>query len=183
VPRKFFRRYLPDPEAVRSSRMVAWCGPWLRHPNLWHLNRRSVPGAVAIGLFSGLVPGPLQMLTALLIAIPCRKNIPVALIVTLYTNPLTIVPLYVLAYAYGRFLLPGEHGPFIAPVETNWSDLAGSLRALGEWMLALGKPLGVGLIALGLTLAAIGYAATRLGWHAWVVAKWRARARRRAAQP
>jgi hypothetical protein len=50
-------------------------------------------------------------------------------------------------------------------------------------MLALGKPLGVGLIALGLTLAAIGYAATRLGWHAWVVAKWRARARRRAAQP
>ena len=180
MPRKFFRRYLPDPEAVRSSRMVAWCGPWLRHPNLWHLNRRSVPGAVAIGLFSGLVPGPLQMLTALLIAIPCRKNIPVALIVTLYTNPLTIVPLYVLAYAYGRFLLPGEHGPFIAPVETNWSDLAGSLRALGEWMLALGKPLGVGLIALGLTLAAIGYAATRLGWRAWVVAQWRARARRRA---
>ncbi len=183
MPRKFFRRYLPDPEAVRTSRMVAWCGPWLGHPNLWHLNRRSVPGAVAIGLFSGLVPGPLQMLTALLIAIPCRKNIPVALIVTLYTNPLTIVPLYVLAYAYGRFLLPGEHGPFIAPVEVNWSDLAGSLRALGEWMLALGKPLGVGLIALGLTLAAIGYAATRLGWHAWVVAKWRARARRRAAQP
>ena len=183
MPRKFFRRYLPDPEAVRSSRMVAWCGPWLRHPNLWHLNRRSVPGAVAIGLFAGLVPGPLQMLTALLMAIPCRKNIPVAMIVTLYTNPLTIVPLYVLAYAYGRFLLPGEHGPFIAPVEMNWSDLAGSLRALGEWMLALGKPLGVGLIALGLTLAAIGYAATRLGWHAWVVAKWRARARRRAAQP
>jgi uncharacterized protein (DUF2062 family) len=47
-------------------------------------------------------------------------------------------------------------------------------------MLALGKPLGVGLIALGLTLAAIGYAVTRLGWRAWVVAQWRARARRRA---
>ena len=182
MPRKFFRKYLPDPESVRSSRMVAWCGGWLHHPNLWHLNRRSVPGAVAIGLFCGLVPGPLQMLTALLIAIPCRKNIPVALIVTLYTNPLTIVPLYVLAYAYGRFLLPGEHGPFIAPVETNWSDITGSLRALGEWMLALGKPLAVGLIALGLTLAAIGYLATRLGWRAWVVTQWRARARRRGAQ-
>ena len=183
MPRKFFRRYLPDPEAVRSSRMVAWCGGWLHHPNLWHLNRRSVPGAVAIGLFCGLVPGPLQMLTALLIAIPCRKNIPVALIVTLYTNPLTIVPLYFLAYAYGRLLLPGEHGPFIAPVEMHWADIAGSLRALGEWMLALGKPLGVGLIALGLTLAAIGYAVTRLGWRAWVVAQWRARARRRAGRP
>lgn len=160
--------------------MVAWCGPWLRHPNLWHLNRRSVPGAVAIGLFAGLVPGPLQMLTALLIAIPCRKNIPVAMIVTLYTNPLTIVPIYFIAYAYGRLLLPGEQGPFIAPFETDWGDIGGSLRALGEWMMALGKPLGVGLIALGLTLAVIGYAVTRLGWRALVVAQWRARARRRA---
>jgi uncharacterized protein len=179
VPRKYFRRYLPDPETVRRSRMVAWCGGWLRHPNLWHLNRRSVPGAVAIGLFSGLVPGPLQMLTALLIAIPCRKNIPVALLCTLYTNPLTIVPLYVLAYAYGRLLLPGEQGPFIAPFETDWSDLPGSLRALVDWMLALGKPLAVGLGALALTLAVIGYLVARFGWRAWVVAEWRARARRR----
>ena len=181
MPRKYFRKYLPDPEVLRSSRMVAAFGSWLQHPNLWHLNRRSVSGAVAIGLFSGLVPGPLQMLTALLIAIPCRKNIPVALIVTLYTNPLTIVPLYVLAYAYGRLLLPGAHGPFIAPFQTDWSDIPGSLRALGEWMLALGKPLALGLLALGLTLAAIGYLATRLGWRAWVVAQWRARARRRGA--
>ena len=181
MPRKFFRKYLPDPEVVRASRMVAWCGSWLQHPNLWHLNRRSVPGAVAIGLFAGLVPGPLQMLAALLIAIPCRKNIPVALIATLYTNPLTIVPLYVLAYAYGRLLLPGEHGPFIAPIETDWGDLTGSLRAFGEWMLALGKPLAVGLLALGLTLALIGYLVTLLGWRAYVVAQWRARARRRAS--
>jgi len=181
VPRKFFfSKYLPDPEAVRASRMVAWFGSWLQHPNLWQLNRRSVPGAVAIGLFSGLVPGPLQMLAALLIAIPCRKNIPVALIVTLYTNPLTIVPLYFLAYTYGRLLLPGEQGPFIAPFRTDWSDLPGSLWALGDWLMALGKPLAIGLLALGLTLALLGYLVTRLGWRAWVVAQWRARARRRA---
>lgn len=187
MPRKFFRRFLarhlPDPEAVRSSRMVAAFGGWLQHPNLWHLNRRSVPGAVAIGLFCGLVPGPLQMLAALLIAIPCRKNLPVALIVTLYTNPLTIVPLYVLAYAYGRWLLPGEHGPFIAPFETDWADIPGSLRALVDWTMALGKPLALGLLALGLTLAAIGYIAVRLGWRAWVVGAWRARARRRRVLP
>ena len=45
----------------------------------------------------------------------------------------------------------------------------------------MGKPLAVGLPALGLTLAAIGYVAVRLGWRAWVVATWRARARRRKA--
>src|SRR5712672_1997136 len=62
MPRKFFRKYLPDAHAVRSYRLVSLFGRWLQHPNLWHLNRRSVPGAFAIGLFAGLIPGPLQML-------------------------------------------------------------------------------------------------------------------------
>src|SRR5437773_2123506 len=101
MPRKFFRKYLPDADEVRSRRLVSMFGTGLQHPNLWHFNRRSVPGAVAIGLFAGLIPGPLQMLGALLLAIPLRKNIPVALVTTFYTNPFTIVPLYVIAYRYG----------------------------------------------------------------------------------
>ena len=91
MPRKFFRRFLPDGDAVRANKYLAWCGPWLNHPNLWHLNRHSVAGGFAIGLFAGLVPGPLQMLTAALLAMPLRKNLPVALLTTLYTNPFTIV--------------------------------------------------------------------------------------------
>jgi uncharacterized protein (DUF2062 family) len=46
-------------------------------------------------------------------------------------------------------------------------------------MMALGKPLAIGLLALGLTLATLGYLIARFGWRAWVVAEWRARARRR----
>jgi len=38
--RKYFRKYLPDADAVRSHRLVAAFGGWLAHPNLWHLNRR-----------------------------------------------------------------------------------------------------------------------------------------------
>jgi uncharacterized protein (DUF2062 family) len=172
VPRKFFRKYLPDPETLRSNRLVARFGRWLHHPNLWHLNRRSVSGAVAIGLAAGLVPGPLQMLTALLLAVPLRKNIPVALLVTLYTNPFTIVPLYVLAYAYGRFLLPGEHAAFPSSFEVEWATV-----------VALGKPLAVGLVALACTLALLGYVAVQVAWRLYVVAAWRSRARRRAARP
>ena len=182
MPRKYFRKYLPDPEKLRSSRMVAAFGRWLHDPNLWHLNRRSVSGAVAIGLFSGLVPGPLQMLTALLLAVPLKKNIPVALLVTFYTNPFTIVPLYLVAYAYGRFLLPGEHAAHVHPFEFDWSNLAESMSGLGAWMIALGKPLAVGLVALACTLALLGYVAVQLAWRAYVVAAWRARARRRKAR-
>ena len=39
-----------------------------------------------------MVPGPLQMLAAALLAVPLRVNLPVALATTLYTNPVTIGP-------------------------------------------------------------------------------------------
>ena len=172
MPRKYFRKFLPDPDVVLAKRWAAPFRPWLGHPNLWHLNRRSVAGAVAIGLFAGLIPGPLQMLGALLLAIPFRRNIPVALVVTLYTNPLTIVPIYLLAYAVGRLLLRGEPDLVTQHFEM---DL--------DWVLALGKPLVVGLVGLGLTFALIGYVTTMLVWRVLVIAAWRARAARRKARP
>jgi uncharacterized protein (DUF2062 family) len=180
MPRKFFRKYLPDAHAVRSHRLVGLFGPWLQHPNLWHLNRRSVPGAFAIGLFAGLIPGPLQMLGALLIAVPLKKNIAVALVTTFYTNPVTIVPLYLVAYQFGALLLgSASAAPPISDLEMDWSDWFGSMREMLDWMLALGKPLAVGLVALALTLAAIGYLAARIGWRVYVTATWRARCKRR----
>jgi uncharacterized protein (DUF2062 family) len=180
VPRKFLRKYVPHPDTVRSNRLVAPFAAWLHHPNLWHLNRKSVPGAVAIGLACGLIPGPLQMLGALLLAVPLKKNLPVALLVTLYTNPFTIVPLYLLAYGYGELLLgASQNGPAVEPFLWNWGDFAGSVRGLWQWVLALGKPLALGLVALGLTLATVGYFGAELAWRAYVVAAWRARARRR----
>jgi uncharacterized protein (DUF2062 family) len=175
VPRKFFRKYLPDPDEILAKPWCAPFRPWLGHPNLWHLNRRSVPGAVAIGLFCGLIPGPFQMLGALICAIPLRKNIPVALAVTLYTNPLTIVPLYMIAYGYGKLLLgssqPDAH---LVPLEWSWS-----VPALWHWMMSLGKPLGIGVLALALTLAVLGYFVTGLAWRLYVVTAWRRRAARR----
>jgi len=178
VPRKFFRRFESRLDAFRHHQLVARFGPWLQHPALWHLSRRSVSGAVAIGLFAGLVPGPIQMLVALPIAVLLRKNIPIALATTLYTNPFTIVPLYLLAYALGRLLLgmDGIAAP-VQPFEMNWSDLSGSAHSFGAWLVSLGKPLAVGLPALAVTLAALGYGAVQLAWRCHVVRAWRRRKR------
>ena len=180
MPRKFFRRYLPTHASISENRWVARFGGRLQHPNLWHLNRDSVAGGVAVGLFAGLIPGPLQMVGALLIAIPLHVNLPVALLVTLYTNPLTIVPLYLLAYQYGALLI-GEsaNGVAVKVFEMDWLNLADSLRALSEWSLSLGKPLAVGLPALALTLALIGYLGVKLAWRVHVTLAWRARRARR----
>ena len=178
VPRKFFRKYLAHRDVLLAKPWLAPFRRWLSHPNLWHLNRRSVAGAVAIGLFAGLIPGPFQMLGALLLAVPLRRNIPVALAVTFYTNPFTIVPLYLLAYGYGRLLLRGHAQGDVVPFEWNWSDFLGSIEGLWHWALSLGRPLVIGLVALALTLAVLGYLAVDLGWRAYVAAAWRRRARR-----
>jgi uncharacterized protein (DUF2062 family) len=180
MPRKYFRRFLPDADKVRQYRLVMRFGASLQHPNLWHLNRDSVSRAVAIGLFGGLVPGPLQVLTVVLLAIPLHCNLPVGILVTFYTNPLTIVPIYLLAYELGKLLLGSSDKAVVRPFEFDWSNLIESMRSVFDWMISLGPALAVGLVALALTLALAGYVVTRLGWRAYVVIAWRRRAARRA---
>jgi len=175
VLRGRLRKYLPEPEAILAKPWAAPFRPWLGHPNLWHLNRRSVPSAIGIGLFAGLIPGPFQMLGALALAIPLRANIPLAMVTTVYTNPFTIVPLYLVAYGYGRLLLGDGAAPAqAAPLHGHWS-----VAELWHWAESLGKPLAVGLIALATTLAVVGYVATRLAWRGYVVTAWQRRAERR----
>jgi hypothetical protein len=175
MPRKFFRKYLPSHESVRNNRHIARFGGFLHHPNLWHLNRHSVAGGVAVGMFSGLVPGPFQMLTAALLAVPLRVNLPVALATTLYTNPFTIGPLYVLAYLIGRLIIGSDSAPLTPPPEIQWSQLGASLEIFLHWVLSMGAPLAVGLVALALGLAALGYACVQIGWRAYVIRAWRKR--------
>lgn len=178
--RHVLRKILPDRNVVLQNRYFRRYGGFLHHPNLWHLNRRSVAGGVAIGLLSGLVPGPLQMLTAALLAVPLRVNLPVALATTLYTNPFTIGPLYLLAYAYGRLLVGGEARTVHAPA-FDWTNLWAWFEAYGEWALSLGKPLVIGLLALALTLAAGGWLLVQLAWRLQVSIAWRRRVAKRAA--
>lgn len=168
--RKFIRKRLPDHDTILRQR---WLGPvrhLLHHPNLWHLHRRSVAGGVAIGLFCGLIPGPLQMISAALLAVLFRVNLPVAVFTTLYTNPFTIVPLYLLAYEIGR-LVVGAPGSAVVPAfpELHWSDGGAQVWA---WLMALGKPLLVGLPLLAIGLAGIGYVAVRIMWRLYVMWKW-----------
>ena len=180
MPRKFFRKYLPNHESVRNNRHIARFGGFLHHPNLWHLNRHSVAGGVAVGMFSGLVPGPFQMLAAALLAVPLRVNLPVALATTLYTNPFTIGPLYVLAYLIGRLVMGGGGAPLVPPPEIQWSQIGASLDAFLHWTLSMGTPLAVGLLALALGLAALGYASVQIGWRAYVIRAWRRRRKSRS---
>lgn len=181
--RKHVRKYLPSHAAINSNRHVARFGSLLRHHNLWHLHRRSVAGGVAVGMFAGLVPGsnPVQFTAAAVLAIIFRVNLPIAVAVTLYTNPFTIVPLYYVAFKLGQLVL--------LDMGTTMPDVAFSLEGKGfrewipaaiDWLTSIGKPLLIGLPLLATLLSVTSYVLVRFTWRWYVVYLWRKRKLRRA---
>lgn len=180
MPRKFFKRFMPSVEKVRQVRVLHLFGDALFHPGLWHLNRRSAAGGVAAGMFCGLIPGPLQMLGAGIAAMIFRVNLPVALLTTLYTNPITIVPLYLVAYRIGSLVLGATGGhPPEPPPDWQWSAQWASIEALGHWAMGLGAPLALGVFLLACLLAGAGYVVVRVLWNIHLRRAWAARQRRR----
>lgn len=176
--RKRLSKLLPDVAKLREQRALGVFGPRLFHPALWHLSRRTVASGFAVGLFCGLIPGPLQMLGAALCSIWLRANLPVALATTLYTNPFTIVPLYLVAYQLGMLVLPGSAAA-APPAPVITADVAKSLASVTEWAGQLGTPLLVGVPLLALLLALAGYAMVRITWGIYMRLLWQ---RRRAAR-
>ncbi|WP_028454435.1 DUF2062 domain-containing protein [Chitinilyticum litopenaei] len=183
MPRKLLRRYLPDLQTVREHRFLRYFGRHLGHPDLWHLHRRCVAGGVAVGFISGLIPGPLQMITAALLSAGFRTNLPVALLVTFYTNPLTIGPLYWLAYQLGALLIGGNggEGAYATLPAFSLAEPLAWLAAMGHWALGLGPALLLGLPLLAGLLALAGYLAVHLFWRAWIIWGLRKRQRRTRA--
>jgi len=183
MPRRFLRRLLPSHDTVRNNRYVNRFGPWLQHHNLWHLHRTAVAGGVAVGLFAGLVPGsnPVQFTAAALLAVVFRVNLPIAMIVTLYSNPFTVLPLYYLAFRLGQFVLlePGGGLPALELHigERGWT---GAAALVLDWLATAGKPLLAGLPLLALLLALIGYFVTDRIWQLHVRLSWWQRSRQRS---
>lgn len=121
-------------------------------------------------MFCGLIPGPLQMITAVLLAILFRVNLPVAAFTTFYTNPFTIVPIYLLAYEIGKLVTAAPASASAPPFpDVSWQDWFGPLW---DWLKALGEPLLIGLPILAAGLAITGYVTVRLIWRLVVMWKW-----------
>lgn len=172
--RKLIRHRLPCPDSLREQRCFSLFGNTLLHPRLWHLNRHSAAGGLAVGLFCSLIPGPLQMLGAGILCVYFRVNLPLALIGTWFSNPFTIVPLYIAAVSIGG-LFSTEPSRLSSAPEIDWTAPVQMFQAWWEWFLSLGQPLLIGLPLLALLLAALGYFAVKLIWEFWLRRSWHKR--------
>lgn len=168
------RKYLPSPEAIRRQKALNVVRHLLLEPELWHLHRRSVGGAVFIGLFCAFLPLPIgQMVVAALLAVLGRCNLPIAVALVWVTNPLTFGPIFYFAYKLGAWLLGIDAAG--AGWELSWEWLWQRMREIW-WPLLLGS-LVCGWVA-GLT----GSVLARLLWRLHVIRRWRERRATRRAR-
>lgn len=166
MPKALIKRYFPDPHKIRSHKHIKLFGNLLLDQNIWHLNRKSVSGALAAGLFIAFVPLPTQMIIAAAAAIILRVNLPISVATVWVTNPLTMPFLFYFAYVVGTWM-------FGVPTQTEQSgfSISNMLNSLGQaW-----KPFLLGCFVLGTISAIIGFVSARLYWRWWVLHKWRKR--------
>jgi len=171
-----FRRYLPDPHALREYRALRWMGPMLHDPRLWHVNRRGVALGLAIGVFFGLLIPVAQILFAATAALLLRANIPAAVGSTLITNPITFAPVYYAAYHLGVWMLGYADVPV---AEVDLAHVAARTETgLALWvdrLATVGAPLALGLLTLAVCLSVLIYFAVHWTWRLRIVRAWQRR--------
>ena len=131
---------------------------------------------------TGLIPGPFQILSAAALAIGLRANLAVAALTTFYTNPITFVPLYILAYKVGA-LATGTTAPPPAISEFRSLGLLSMIKQGFLWIYSLGDTLLIGLAIQSTLFAIVGYFAVQIGWRWIVLRKWNRRKEMRIARP
>ncbi len=170
MPKRIIRRFTPDRETIKNHKHLRMFGNLLHDPNLWHMNRRSVSGAFAVGLFWAFVPIPFQMVGAAATAIVTRVNLPISVALVWLTNPITIPPIFYSTYLVGTWILnePPQHHNFELSMQWMTQSLS------GIW-----QPLFLGSLLCGVIAAILGYLLIRGLWRWNIVSNMRKRKERK----
>ena len=148
-----WRASVPTRDALAAN-------PWLKpiahrvlDPKLWRMHHEAVARGAAIGVFWAFAVPVAQILIAAAHSVWWRGNIPVAVGVTLITNPLTIGFWLWLAYKAGGMVLSAP--PPIRPAEGS---------GIMDYITSIGAPaiLGMGMFAVGGALTA--YVGVKVVW-------------------
>jgi uncharacterized protein (DUF2062 family) len=168
MPRRLFRKVRPFTLSLRERWYFRALGPRLRDARLWSLNRRAITAAFGAGVATAFVPLPIHALLGLLVAMVWRLNIPAMIGTLLLFNPITVVPIYYVAYRVGALLLGIEPGPFA--FELSWAWLQNGLGAI--W-----KPFLLGCLVCAVVGGYLAYFGLELVWRISTVSRLNAKRR------
>ncbi|MGI9342432.1 MAG: DUF2062 domain-containing protein [Gammaproteobacteria bacterium] len=166
MPRRFFRRVSRSYLRKEHPWYLKPFAALFSHPTFFSVSRRSIAGAIWIGLFVGLLPIPGQTVLAILAALLLRVNVPIAAITTLITNPVTMGPIFYATYSLGRTILGIPPQDF--NIELSWDWVSTNF-------VAIGKPLLLGSFISATIVASSGYVLISVLWRLTVAARFRRR--------
>lgn len=108
MPQKQLKKWLPTPEDIQKNKTLKPFAARLADPRLWHFNRANLTKAVYIGVFSSFFPLPGQSILAIIGCLYYKANIPMSIVSTWVTNPITTIPIFYAAYYLGANILNEE---------------------------------------------------------------------------
>jgi uncharacterized protein (DUF2062 family) len=173
MPHKLLKKYSPSQKSIRENRALGCLGESIHQPNLWHMNRRSVSKAFAIGLFCAWIPTPMQTIMAAVLAVYYRAHLPLSVVLVFVTNPITIPPMFYFAYKLGSFLLGMDTEAVSMDLSWEWFT-----TTLGD----IWRPLLFGSFILGIISSIIGYFTINALWRRGIKNRWEDRKECRAAR-
>lgn len=166
MPRKYLKRWSPDPAKIRNKQPLKVFNWLFEEPNLFHLNRHSVSTAAFIGLVICFLPIPGQMLLGTLAAFLLRCNLAITFALIWISNPVTFPVIVYTCYGLGVWLLRIDRVSFHFEPTLDW---------LTSGFLIIWQPLLMGCLTTGLVLGSCAYLLTNWGWRWYVAIKWRDR--------
>jgi len=164
--RPFIRSLGDRVHRVRDRWYARPFAQWLGDARLWSLQRRGITLAFGAGLAICFVPLPVHIPVALAVATLARVNVPVILSTVFLVNPLTVVPVYYLAYRVGCLVLGAPRDTFSFALSWDWLQ-----NGLGP----MWKPFLVGCAICALCAGVLGWFLLELLWRRQVIKKYRAR--------
>ena len=180
MPRRWFRKFLPQQSALERNRILRLFGLTLLNKRFWQLNRHSVAFGVACGVFWAWICAPVQTIGAVLSAMLGRGNVPLAMTATWLSNPITWGPCFWLSYEVGLLVTPAKRINGISDMVSSAMD-GGIFSGMWTVLKFIGSnldqlyPLYVGGIVLGGFTALFAYAGISLMWRWSVGLRWRRR--------
>jgi len=166
---------MPTRDEMAENRWLAPIAHRFLAPELWRFTRRSVPRGVALGMFAAFIVPIGQVFLAAFLALPARANVPLAVLLTFVTNPLTLAFWLVVANRVGQFFLridPSGHSAALGLEISSgrWENFS--------WFFQTAGTTAVGFVLLAVLGSAIGYLVSGWIWRYWVGRKMRAKQRR-----
>ncbi|MFT6193549.1 MAG: hypothetical protein ACJASU_000445 [Cognaticolwellia sp.] len=170
MPKKIIQRFMPDYQKIKDNKHLKMFGALLHNASLWHLNRRSVSKAFAVGLFFAFMPVPFQTVLAACFAIIVHANLPLSITLIWITNPLTMPAIFYFCYIVGTWIVDVPTRDFA--FEANWQWLVDSVSTIGPAFI-------VGCSVLAAVFAFLGYLTINIIWRFSVAKEWKKRKARR----